>query len=148
MKSINLALVLGNATRDAELKATQTGVKVATFSIATNRVWKDKNTGEKKEEVEFHNCVAWGSLAEIAGKYIRKGKPLAVRGYLKTRSWEDKDGGKKNYRTEIVCDDIVLLGSREDGGSSAPPPDDSAVPAGGIPEVKYESEIRPEDLPF
>jgi single-strand DNA-binding protein len=111
MKSVNKVILLGNVTRDPELKATTNGQSVATFGLATNRVWRDQS-GEKQSLPEFHNVVAWGGLAEFCAQYVKKGKPLYIEGYLNTRSWEGAEG-TKIFRTEIVIDDVVLLGPRE-----------------------------------
>lgn len=111
MKSVNRVSLLGNVTRDPELKAVANGQSVATFGLATNRVWRDQ-TGEKQSLAEFHNLVVWGSLAEFCNQYVKKGKPLFVEGYLKTRTWENAEGVKM-HRTEIVLDNVVLLGARD-----------------------------------
>lgn len=100
MSSLNKAQILGNLTANPEIRETPTGVKVATFSVATSSKWKDKN-GEAKEETEYHRVVIWGNLAEIVEKYLSKGKKVLVEGKIKTRSWED-DSGIKRYATEIV----------------------------------------------
>ena len=109
MKSINKVILVGNVTRDPELKSTTAGQAVCSFGLATNRVWKT-DKGEKQSLAEFHNLVVWGHLAEFCGQYVTKGKPLYIEGYLKTRSWEN-DQKQKLYRTEVVVEDIVLLGS-------------------------------------
>ncbi len=111
MKSVNKVILLGNVTRDPELKATQNGQSVATFGLATNRVWKDQS-GEKQSLPEYHNLVAWGGLAEFSSTNVRKGKPLYIEGYLKTRSWDGPEGSKI-FRTEIVIENLVLLGPRD-----------------------------------
>lgn len=110
MKSVNSVSLIGNVTRDVEIKATPSGQPVCTFGLATNRVWKNQQ-GEKQSLPEFHNLVAWGRLAEFCEQYIKKGKPLYVEGYLKTRSWENEQKHKQ-YRTEIVVTDVVLLAPR------------------------------------
>ncbi|MDD3896980.1 MAG: single-stranded DNA-binding protein [Candidatus Peribacteraceae bacterium] len=115
MKSVNKVMLLGNVTRDPELKSTTGGQSVCTFGMATNRVWKDA-VGEKQSLPEYHNLVAWGGLAEFCAQSIAKGKPLFVEGYLKTRSWDGPEG-TKIFRTEIVAENIVLLGRREEGGA-------------------------------
>lgn len=124
MKSVNKITLLGNVTRTPELKAVPSGQSVCTFGLATNRVWKD-NTGEKQSLAEFHNLVAWGGLAELCFQWVKKGKPLYVEGYLKTRSWDGADGHKQ-FRTEIVLEDMVLLGSRDDLPAFAASEDASA----------------------
>jgi single-strand DNA-binding protein len=111
MKSVNRVTLLGYVTRDPEVKALPSGRTVCTFGLATNRVWKNQS-GEKQEQAEFHNLVCFGNLADFAGLYIHKGKQLYVEGYLKTRSWENPEK-MKIFRTEVVVDDIVLLGPRD-----------------------------------
>ncbi len=111
MKSVNKVMLLGNVTRDPELKATTVGQSVCTFGLATNRVWRDPK-GEKQSLAEFHNIVAWGGLAEFSHQYVKKGKPLYLEGYLKTRSWDGPEGAKI-FRTEIVAENVILLGPRE-----------------------------------
>lgn len=108
-KSLNKATIIGNLTRDPELKYTPQGHAVCTFSIATNRDWV--SNGEKHESVEFHNIVSWNKLAEICDQLLGKGDKTFIEGRLQTRSWED-DNGKKNYRTEIVIDEMILLNSK------------------------------------
>lgn len=115
MKSVNKVILLGNVTRDPELKSTTAGQPVCTFGLATNRVWKDAQ-GNKQSLPEYHNLVAWGGLAEFCNQSIRKGKPLYIEGYIKTRSWDSPEGNKV-FRTEIVVDNMVLLGPRDDASS-------------------------------
>jgi len=111
MKSVNRVTLLGNVTRDPEFKQTTGGQAVCTFGLATNRTWKDPK-GERQSLAEFHNIVAWGGLAEFCNQYIKKGKPLYLEGYLKTRSW-DGPAGSKIFRTEIVAENVILVGPRE-----------------------------------
>ncbi len=111
MKSVNKVTLLGNVTRDPELKATANGQSICTFGLATNRVWKDPN-GVKQSLPEYHNIVAWGGLAEFCNQYVKKSKPLYIEGYLKTRSWDGPEGSKI-FRTEIVAENVILLGARE-----------------------------------
>jgi len=111
MKTVNRVTLLGNTTRDPELKATTGGQSVCSFGLATNRVWKDA-AGERQSLAEFHNLVAWGKLAEFCAQTVKKGKPLYVEGYLKTRSWDAPDG-QKHVRTEVIVEDVVLLSPRE-----------------------------------
>jgi single-strand DNA-binding protein len=122
MASLNKVMIIGNLGRDPEVRYTADQAAIANISLATTSSWKDKNTGEKKEETEWHRVVFYGKLAEIVGQYAKKGRPLYVEGRLKTRKWTDKDGVEK-YTTEIVADQMQLLGSREgmgdpDGGQS------------------------------
>lgn len=133
MRSVNKVIIIGNLTRDPELKQTQNGQSVATFGIATNRDWVTSNK-ERKTSAEFHEVVAWAHLAEICHKYLRKGKLVYLEGYLKTRSWEAETGEKK-FRTEIVLQDMIMLEKRgrdetaDENGTEA-----LAVPEEGVPE--------------
>jgi single-strand DNA-binding protein len=111
MKSVNTVTLLGNVARDPELMATQGKHAVCSFGLATNRVWKD-SAGQKQSLPEFHSILAYGPLAEFCAMYVQKGNPLFVQGYLKTTSWEDSRGDTK-YRTEIVLEDVTLLGKRK-----------------------------------
>lgn len=113
---MNKAIILGNLTRDPELKALQSGTTITTFSVATNRTWvKD---GQKQQEVEYHNCVAFGKQGETIAKWFTKGKPIVVEGRIQTRSWDGNDG-KKNYRTEIVVNNFEFVsGGRDDQQSN------------------------------
>ena len=111
---LNRVTLLGRLTRDPELKNLPTGKSVATFSVATGRVWKDAS-GQKQQQSEFHNIVAWGKLGEIANQYLRKGRQVYLEGRLQTRDWTGQDGVKR-YRTEIVAENLILIGS---GGGAA-----------------------------
>lgn len=142
---LNRATILGRLTRDPEVRTTPNGRSVASLSLATNRVWMNQNTGTKEEKVEYHNCVLWGKLAEIAGQYLSKGRRVYVEGRLETRDWTGQDGVKR-YRTEIIADNMIMLdgprgnvgvGESHDNGS-VPPPSDEVV----------EEEIKVEDIPF
>lgn len=113
MKSVNKVILLGNVTRDPELKSTTNGQSVCTFGMATNRVWKDAGGG-KQSLPEYHNLVAWSGLAEFATQNVKKGKPIYIEGYLKTRSWDGPEG-TKIFRTEIVVENLVLLGPKSEG---------------------------------
>ena len=110
MKSLNKITLLGTVTRDGELKEVAAGKSVYTFGLVTNRVWKDAK-GEKQALSEFHNIICWGELAVFAGQYVKKGKPLYIEGYLKTHTCRMADGSRE-FRTEIVVEDIVLLGAK------------------------------------
>jgi len=145
---LNKAMIIGNLTRDPEIKALPSGVKVASFGVATNRVWKDKN-GVKQENVDFHNVVVFGRQAEIVGQYMKKGSSILVEGRMQTRSWDDASGVKK-YRTEIVVDRMQFGPKREGGatgGYSAPAQQEDDKKA--LDTIEYpEEEINPEDIPF
>lgn len=115
MASINKVIIIGNLGRDPELRYTPSGSAVCNVSIATTRNWKSKDSGERVEETEWHRVVFYDRLAEIAGEYLKKGRPVYVEGRLKTRKWQDKDG-KDTYTTEIVAEQMQMLGGREGGG--------------------------------
>ena len=118
MASINKVILIGNLGKDPEVRYMPSGGAVANVTIATNEVWKDKQTGEQQERTEWHNIVFYGRLAEIAGEYLRKGRQVYVEGRLQTRKWQDKNG-QDRYTTEIIASDMKMLGSREGGGGSA-----------------------------
>lgn len=105
--NFNRAIIVGRLTRDPELRSTPSGQQVCNYSVATTRVWNNPTTREKQEKTEFHNVVAWGRLAEIAGKYLVKGGLVLVEGRIETRSWQDQAGVKK-YRTEIIAENMQL----------------------------------------
>lgn len=107
MRSVNKVILIGNITRDPEIKTTPTGQTIATFGLATNREWTT-SARERKSLAEFHSIVVWGKLAEICHQLIKKGQMVYIEGYLKTRSW-DNENGTKSFRTEIVADDMILL---------------------------------------
>ena len=133
MAGINKVIVVGNVGKDPETNYTQSGSAVTKFSVATSRQWKDKQTGEKREETEWHRMVAFGKLADICGKYLSKGKQVYIEGHLKTNSWEQD--GVTRYATDIVVDQMQMLGGvrREDkqgapSGYSPTPDDDDSIP--------------------
>jgi single-strand DNA-binding protein len=151
--SLNKVQIIGNLTAEPEVRETPNGQKVATFSVATNRKWKDAS-GMLQEEVEYHNCVAWRGLADIAEQYMHKGKKVYIEGYLKSRSWDDA-AGVKRYKTEIVSENIILLSSP--GGSSgwewyqSPAMEDKSPIDEEKPrktKAKAEEEISIDDIPF
>ncbi len=115
MASVNKVILVGNVGRDPETRYAPSGGAVVNLSLATTRNWKDKASGERREETEWHRVVFYDRLAEIVGEYVRKGRSIYVEGRLKTRKWQDKDGIEK-YTTEIIADELQLLGSREGGG--------------------------------
>ncbi len=145
---LNKAMVYGNLTRDPEMRSLPSGIQVCSFSIATNRVYKDRD-GKKQEQADFHNVVVFGRQAEIAGQYLKKGSSAFVEGRLQTRSW-DKDGAKQ-YRTEIVADRIQF-GPRAGGASGFGGGEAASAPAqkdSGLDSIDYpEEEINPDDIPF
>jgi single-strand DNA-binding protein len=146
---VNKVILIGNLGRDPEVRSTPSGQPVASFTLATNRRWRDKN-GNRQEETEWHNIVVWGKQAEIAGQYLKKGKQIYLEGRLQTRSWEDRQSGEKKYKTEIVCDNFQMLGQRGDvdsgggapsAGGGAPSYDDQG--GGG-----FGGEPEDDDIPF
>ena len=155
-RSVNKVVLLGHLGKDAETKFTPSGVARSTFTIATNRRWKDQASGEWKEETDWHNVVLWRS--ENLANYLLKGKQVYVEGRLQSRSYEDKEGQKK-YMTEVVCDDLILLGGRGDSGGapapdfekpasmprSAPRSQPAAAPA---PADEFNQGITDDDVPF
>jgi len=158
-KSVNKVILVGNLGKDPEVKYTPNGVAVAKFSLATNERYKDKS-GEWQDRTEWHNIIAWQRLAEIVGEYVKKGSKIYIEGRLQTSSWEDKQSGEKKYKTEIVANDLVLLGGRGDGeggegrsrsmgassGSSSNSGMDQRVPH--AEEAPHEAGITDEDIPF
>lgn len=150
---LNKVLLYGNLTRDPELKALPSGQQVASFGLATNRSFKNRD-GQQQEQTEFHNIVAFGRTAEVMGQYLKKGRPIYVEGRLQTRTW-DKDGAKQ-YRTEIIVDSFQF-GAQGGGdgaraGGFAAPAAASAAPAPAADmgaDIQYpDEEINPEDIPF
>ncbi len=153
--SVNKVILVGNLGKDPEVRYAPSGDAFANVTIATTRSWKDKTSGEKKEETEWHRIIFNGRLAEIAGEYLKKGRPIYVEGRIRTRKWQDKEGVDR-YTTEIVADQLQMLGSREgmggpspddDGGSSsarapaAAKPAAAKKPAGGFDDMD-------DDIPF
>jgi single-strand DNA-binding protein len=158
-RSLNRVQLIGNLTRDPELRYTPTGAAVVSFGLATNRTWKT-DTGEKHDETEFHNIVAWNKLAELCSQFLVKGRKIYVEGRLATRSWQAQDGTQKS-RTEIVIDDMILLDNQGQTGAarkaeSAPEETEAAVtPAPAKKKVQpkkeiepVEEDVMPDDIPF
>lgn len=170
-RSVNKAIIIGNLTRDPELRYTPNGQAVSSFGVATNRRWTDK-AGEQKEDVEFHNVVAWGKLAELTANLLKKGRKVYAEGRLQTRSWEGKDGVTRQ-RTEIVLEDMVVLDlpPKAGGESEADVPSeeapvapveeqpivgsqdsvdkkDKAIAKGGAAGEDKNEEIKEDEIPF
>lgn len=153
--------IVGNVSRDPELRTTSGGQQVLTLGVATNDRWKDKSSGEDRERSEFHNVVVWGALAAEVERFVKKGNRVFVSGRVQTRSWEAQDGSKR-YTTEVVADNVLLLGvqnrvAAESVSADATPAASGKRPAAArepaavgaaVPEVQYTSEIKVEDLPF
>lgn len=145
---LNKAMIFGNLTRDPELKALPSGMNVCSFSLATNRVYNDRD-GNRQEQTDYHNITVFGKQAENCAKYLSKGNSAYVEGRLQTRSWE-KDG-QKHYRTEVIAD-RVQFGPKGGNGGGAPAGDsdsksDTDEKAPAVPDYP-EEEINPEDIPF
>jgi single-strand DNA-binding protein len=156
MASVNKVILIGNLGKDPEVRYAPSGSAICNITVATSRTWKDKTTGEKQEETEWHRVVFYDRLAEIAGEYLKKGRPVYVEGRLKTRKWTDKENVER-YTTEIVADQMQLLGSREgmgDGdsrGGSASPSRPAARPTGGgaaQPKSSTGFDDMDDDIPF
>ncbi|MCR4280429.1 MAG: single-stranded DNA-binding protein [Candidatus Komeilibacteria bacterium] len=142
---LNKAMLIGRLTQDPESRSTPGGENVASFSVATNFRWTDRN-GQRQEKSEFHNIVAWRKLAEICSQYLKKGSRVYIEGRLQTRSWEDQNGVKK-YRTEIIADNMIMLDSR--GEASGASNRSNQEPASyEAPANEAEQEINVEDIPF
>ncbi len=136
MASLNRAELIGNLGRDPEVRHTPDGTKVVNFTLATNERWKDRESGEMRERVEWHRLVCWRRLAEIAGEHLKKGSQIYVAGKLQTRKWTDRDGNER-YTTEIVVRELQMLGKKTDVAGE--PPASEEPPAG---------EPIDDDIPF
>jgi single-strand DNA-binding protein len=156
MASVNKVILVGNLGRDPETRYSPDGAAITNVTIATSDRWKDKASGEMKEATEWHRVVFFGRLAEIAGEYLKKGRPVYVEGKLRTRKWTDKEGHER-YTTEIVADSMQMLGSREGAGGgdfedagSAPARAPAGREAGGRPPAKQAPNIADmdDDIPF
>lgn len=158
---LNKVMIIGRLTRDPELRTTPGGANVCTLGIATNYVYNNQQTGQKVEQVEYHNVVLWRKLAEIAAQYLKKGQRVYVEGRLQTRSWDDKAGGAKHYKTEVVAYNMIMLdGGKGQGASNAPynTPMTSApakndivdqpAPVEELPTIQQGEDINVEDIPF
>ena len=146
---LNKAILIGNLTRDPEIRSLPSGIKVCSFSLATNRVWKDKN-GARQESTDYHNVVVFGRQAETVAQYMKKGSSILVEGRMQTRSWDDKNTGEKKYRTEIVAD-RTQFGPKGAGTSGGTTSAGSKAPEkeGDADAIEYpEEDINPEDIPF
>ncbi|MBD3359725.1 MAG: single-stranded DNA-binding protein [Candidatus Buchananbacteria bacterium] len=157
--NLNKAMIIGNLTRDPEVRSTPQGTSVASFTVATNLVWKDQS-GQKQEKVEYHDVVAWRKLADIVGQYLKKGSKVYIEGRLQTRDWTGQDGVKK-YRTEIIAENMIMLdrpSNQGQGTRSAPAQNNEP----DLPTIEQEDtstkqnsesesdsdEIKLEDIPF
>lgn len=170
---LNKVMIIGRLTRDPELKTIPSGINVCQMGVATSYVYTNKESGQKVEQTEFHNVVLWRKLGEIAHQYLKKGNQIYIEGRLQTRSWDGKDG-QKRYRTEIVADNMIMLGSKNSPSTgsgpsagypsaaaqgysapaarpaaSSPDPDQSQpAPAEQLPTIQQGEDINVEDIPF
>lgn len=149
MAGVNRVILIGNLGKDPEIRNLEGGVKKASFSLATSESFKGKN-GEKIEQTEWHNIVLWRGLAEVAESYLKKGNTVYIEGKIKTRDYTDKDGNKR-YITEIVADNLQMLGGRKDSQSNeynAPPKQEKSAPSEPIEPVPDLNQEPEDDLPF
>ena len=140
MAGVNKVILIGNLGKDPEVRHLESGAVVANFPIATSETYKDRKTGERITQTEWHNIVIWRGLAEVAEKYLKKGNSVYIEGKLRTRSWDDKEGNKR-YTTEVVADNMTMLGGKSD--SSSPEPSNSSEP-----DVSPFEDDSSGDLPF
>lgn len=151
---LNKVMIIGRLTADPESRTTPQGTAVTNFSVATNRVWKDQQ-GQQQNAVEYHNIVAWRRLGEICAQYLSKGRQVYIEGHLQTRSWQGQDN-QKRYRTEIVADNMIILGNKGDAPARSTQPaqqQESFQQPAKEPEMAMatptsDEEIRIEDIPF
>lgn len=152
---LNKVMIIGRLTRDPEMRATPNGINVCTISLATNFVYTNQQTGQKVEQVEYHNVVLWRKLAEIANQYLKKGRRAYIEGRLQTRSWDAKEGGKRS-RTEIVADNMIMLdgGSGGQAGASSQsnqkfePAEEQSAPTEELPTIDQGEDLSVEGIPF
>jgi len=155
---INKAIIVGNITRDPELKSLPSGQQVCSFSVATNRVWKDQS-GAKQEAVDYHNVACFGKTADNVAKWMKKGNQIYVEGRMTTRSWDDKESGKKMYRTEIIAENVQFGpkpgtstggtgGNSFNADSKAPPANEKVNLEDNLGTIDYGESINPDDIPF
>jgi single-strand DNA-binding protein len=149
--NLNKVFLIGNLTRDPESRALPSGQAVSNFGLATNRTWFDSNTKEKKQQVEFHNIVAFGKLAEICNQYLKKGTMVMIEGRIQTRNWQDQSGVTK-YRTEIITEKMQM-GPKTSGQSTPKDTQESSAPVEQLEEIQIDEEapvdeIKSEDIPF
>ena len=145
--SVNKVILIGNLGKDPDVRHLENGAAVANFSIATSENYKDRKTGEKVSQTEWHNIVAWRGLAEIAEKYLKKGAKVYIEGKLKTRTWQDKDGNNR-YSTEVITDNLTMLGSTLESMASSNQENSTENESKPSPEKEFSSPDENDDLPF
>lgn len=151
MASVNKAIIVGRLGRDPEIRYSAEGTAVCNISVATESTWKDKNTGERKSETEWHRVVFYNRLAEIAGEYLKKGREVYIEGRIKTRKWSDKETGQDRYSTEIIGDQLQMLGGRDDDGGQREAPQRSQPAPRERPAPRQEPQDLSDlddDIPF
>lgn len=160
---LNKVMIIGRLTRDPELRTTPTGINTCQLSVATSYVYTNQQTGQKVEQVEYHNIVLWRKLADIANQYLKKGTQVFIEGRLQTQSWDDKTTGQKRYKTQIVGDNMIML-SRPTGQNNSPAPSGGFTPTATakpatqandfapnpeeLPTIQQGEDINVEDIPF
>lgn len=146
-RGVNKVIIVGNLGNDPDTKYMPSGSAVTNLSVATNESWKDKQTGEQKERTEWHRVAMFGRLAEIAAEYLRKGSMVYIEGKLRTRKWQDKQGNDR-YSTEIIADEMQMLGGRSGAGAPAMGGDSGGPPPGPPPQGGGGSADFDDDIPF
>ena len=147
MAGVNKVILVGNLGKDPEVRYLEGGTAVANFTLATSETYKDRNSGERKTQTEWHNIVLWRGLAEVAEKYLKKGSQVYVDGKLRTRSWDDKDGNTR-YTTEIVGDNMTMLGGRPSDRNESQPGERNTAPKQEQAAASSNKEEEEDDLPF
>ena len=148
MAGVNKVILVGNLGRDPEVRHLESGVAVANFTLATSESYKDRTTGERKTQTEWHNIVLWRGLAEVAEKYLKKGNQVYIEGKLRTRSWEDQDKVTR-YTTEVVGDNMTMLGGKpSDGSSQKPAGANEPSAADSVKDAISSTDDETDDLPF
>lgn len=145
MAGVNQVIIIGNLGNDPEMRTMPSGEAIAVLSVATSRQWTDKKSGEKKEVTEWHRIVLFRAVAEIAGKYLRKGSKIYIRGYLRTNKWQDPQTGQDRYTTEIIGEELQMLDRRpENEASSVPAQTATTAPSQSVPQQSFTDD----DIPF
>jgi single-strand DNA-binding protein len=158
MASFNKVILVGNLTRDPQVRYTTGGTAVTEIGLAVNRQWFDKQSNQRREETTFVDVTLWGRQAEVAGEYLSKGRPVLIEGRLQLDTWDDKDTGQKRSRLRVVCENMQMLGSRGDGGGRGGPgggnfaghasPDAGGYSSEPPPESNYDAGPPSDDVPF